>query len=96
MQPTSSEPITPFPVDPFVFVAATRYAIRRYFTDASFLISGQVMTHAATIKTNPGAVSAILREIGDFIAEAKPMAGTTPEEYRAIQDRWRETAEKLR
>jgi hypothetical protein len=60
------------PVDPFVFVAATRYAIRRWLTDASELVARQVFLHADAIRLERGAASAIAREVDDFLREGFP------------------------
>lgn len=54
---------------PFVFVAATRYAIRRTLTSASELVAGQVEAHASLIASDAGAAGAIQQEIADFERE---------------------------
>jgi hypothetical protein len=78
------------PLDPFVFVAATRYAIHRTFTSASETIAGQVEAHADLIRTEPGAAGAIRREIDDFLdsdpSEPPKMMGLG--EWQAIRQRW--------
>nr|PZN20074.1 MAG: hypothetical protein DIU80_20715 [Chloroflexota bacterium] len=54
------------PVDPFIFVCATRYAIGR-LTGASEIVADQVIAHADLIRQDHGARTAILREINDAL-----------------------------
>jgi hypothetical protein len=50
-------------VDPFVFVAATRYAILRTLTGASEIVAAQVLVYAPQIRRDAGAAGAILKEV---------------------------------
>ena len=80
-------------LDPFVFVAATRYAI---LTSASELVADQVLAHAEEIKRDPGAAEAIRREVEDFDAHFHALDfGQNVEELEAVKRRWRRVAEAL-
>lgn len=75
-------------IDPFVFVAATRYAIHRTLTTASELLAAQVHEHADLITADPGAASAIIREIEDWLGAVKPDALHGPDEIPALRASW--------
>ena len=55
--------MTGAPIDPFIFVCATRYAILRTLTGASEHVARQVLAHAEIIRGEPGAAGAIRREV---------------------------------
>lgn len=87
----------PDPVSPFVFVAATRYAIRRTLTSASEEISRQVLMHAELIRSDPGAAGAIRREVEDFVDHFDMLEmGQTQAELDALKRRWQLAADALR
>jgi hypothetical protein len=80
-------------VDPFVFVAATRYAIPRWLTAASEIVAGQVEAHADVIRQDAGARSAILTEIGEFLGRDEPdLADSERGEWLTAHRRWSSAA----
>jgi hypothetical protein len=83
------------PVDPFVFVAAVRYAIDRTLTSASETIATQVYVHAAAIARHPGARGAILNDIDEWLERAEPESLHGTGEFEALRRRWEETRREL-
>jgi hypothetical protein len=80
---------------PFSYVAATRYAIRRWLTSASEIVAADVLQHADHIRTEPGAAAAILREIEDLVDRpGEPTFGTERELAEHVE-RWQRVAQRL-
>jgi hypothetical protein len=87
---------SPARVDPFVFVAAVRYAIGRTLTASSELLARQVSIHARLISCEPSAVAAICQEIDDFCASPpRPSMGQTRAEIEMLVDLWQRSAATL-
>lgn len=83
-------------VNPFVFVAATRYAIRRTTTAASEIVANQVELHAAAVAADAGAAAAIVREVDAFVSMVDVRdSGLSVLELRAIKLRWQRAAEAV-
>lgn len=84
-------------VDPFVFVAATRYAILRTLTSASETVASQIAAHAGLIREDAGVRAAIVKEIEDAMPRLlEPEGfGQTAEECARIARAWRQAAEAL-
>lgn len=88
VRPAVAQPCPAANPDPFVFVAATRYAIGRTFTSASETIAGQVVACADLIVTDRGAAAAIVQDIDDWVARVQPEPSHGPGEIAALKRRW--------
>lgn len=84
-------------VAPFVFVAATRYAIDRLWTGASQDMAGQVLAHAESIRQDQGCASAIVREVHDWIRQGdrRGQPGVRKHEIEAAERKWLQVVEAL-
>ena len=84
-------------VAPFVFVAATRYAIDRLWTGASQDMASQVIVHADSIRRDAGCAGAIVRAVEEWIAcgDDRGQPGVMPHEIQAAERQWLRAVEAL-
>jgi hypothetical protein len=84
-------------VDPFVFVAATRYAILRTLTGASEIVAAQVLVYAPQIRRDAGAAGAIRKEVAEARDQlCKPSAfGQTQYDCDRVVEVWDRVVEAL-
>jgi hypothetical protein len=84
-------------VDPFVLVAAERYALHRWLTAASELTANSIRDNAAVLaNADEGAAGAIVYDVIALLKETDPDSTLgSREEWEANRRRWRETAEAL-
>ena len=84
-------------VAPFVFVAATRYAIDRLWTGASQDMAVQVRINAESIRQDAGCADAIVRAVEEWIAcgDDRGQPGVTVREIEAAEREWLQAVEAL-
>jgi hypothetical protein len=91
------QPISDPNIDPFVFVMAERYAIRRYLTSAAETAAAEIELHADTIKRDAGATSAIINDVDDLLKETEPDHSlASKQEWQDNRDRWERVRAHLR
>lgn len=82
--------------DPALYVAATRYAIRRHLTGMGETIAREVHLAAEEIRQDQGCTAAIVREIETIELEQVPDEQRAyPGEWHAHVERWRLVKAKL-
>jgi hypothetical protein len=84
-------------VDPFVFVAATRYAILRTMTGASEIVAAQVLVYAPQIARDAGAAGAIRKEVAEARDQLCQPSGFGQTQYDCdrVVEAWDRVAEAL-